>query len=183
MYRVTEIMSRDVVCVAPTDTIRHAAELMRRFDIGVLPVCDGAELVAIVTDRDLAVRTVARPLSDTPVQAVASQPVQWCVEDDGVGDVQQRMADVQLHRMPVLDRNRRLVGIVSLGDIATRAGGPERDELANTLEDVSLPRGADRRPGAASTRRCSMTTDRPSRDDTRIVGGNRRTAGGGPGPT
>ncbi|RBJ75271.1 CBS domain-containing protein, partial [Pseudomonas sp. MWU12-2534b] len=72
--------------------------------------------------------------------AVASRPVQWFVEDDGVGDVQQRIADLQLHRLPVLDRNRRLVGIVSLGDIATRAGGPERDELANTLEDVSLPR-------------------------------------------
>ncbi|OXI38389.1 CBS domain-containing protein [Burkholderia aenigmatica] len=141
MYRVTEIMSRDVVCVAPTDTIRHAAELMRRFDIGVLPVCDGTELVAIVTDRDLAVRGLSHGhASDTPVKAVASTPVQWCVEDDGVGDVQQRMADVQLHRLPVLDRNRRLVGIVSLGDIATRAGGPERDELANTLEDVSLPR-------------------------------------------
>ncbi|KVK95692.1 hypothetical protein WT01_26120 [Burkholderia cepacia] len=141
MYRVTEIMSRDVVCVAPTDTIRHAAELMRRFDIGVLPVCDGDELVAIVTDRDLAVRGLSHGHSfDTPVQAVASGPVQWCVEDDGVGDVQQRMADVQLHRLPVLDRHRRLVGMVSLGDIATRAGGPERDELANTLEDVSLPR-------------------------------------------
>ena len=141
MYRVNEIMSRDVVCVAPTDTIRHAAELMQRFDIGVLPVCDGTELVAIVTDRDLAIRGLSHGHSpDKPVQAVASTPVQWCVEDDGVGAVQQRMADVQLHRLPVLDRSLRLVGIVSLGDIATRAGGPERDELANTLEDVSLPR-------------------------------------------
>ncbi|EEE09471.1 CBS domain protein [Burkholderia multivorans ATCC BAA-247] len=141
MYRVNEIMSRDVVCVAPTDTIRHAAELMQRFDIGVLPVCDHGELVAIVTDRDIAVRALAHGRSpDTPVRAVASEPVQWCTEDEGVGDVQQRMADVQLHRMPVLDRHRRVVGIVSLGDIATRAGGPARDELVNTLEDVSLPR-------------------------------------------
>ncbi|WP_241303404.1 CBS domain-containing protein [Burkholderia stabilis] len=141
MYRVNEIMSRDVVCVAPADTIRHAAELMRRFDVGVLPVCDGAGLVAIVTDRDLAVRALAHGhLPDTPVQAVASAPVQWCVEDDGVGDVQQRMADAQLHRLPVLDGRLRLVGIVSLGDIATRASGAARDELANTLEDVSLPR-------------------------------------------
>lgn len=141
MYRVNEIMSLDVVCVAPADTIRHAAELMRRFDVGVLPVCDGAGLVAIVTDRDLAVRALAHGhLPDTPVQAVASAPVQWCVEDDGVGDVQQRMADAQLHRLPVLDESLRLVGIVSLGDIATRASGAARDELANTLEDVSLPR-------------------------------------------
>ncbi|HEM7848745.1 CBS domain-containing protein [Burkholderia multivorans] len=141
MYRVNEIMSRDVVCVAPTDTIRHAAELMQRFDIGVLPVCDHGELVAIVTDRDIAVRALAHGRSpDTPVRAVASEPVQWCTEEEGVGDVQQRMADVQLHRMPVLDRHRRVVGIVSLGDIATRAGGPARDELVNTLEDVSLPR-------------------------------------------
>ncbi|HDR9584100.1 TPA: CBS domain-containing protein [Burkholderia stabilis] len=141
MYRVNEIMSRDVVCVAPADTIRHAAKLMRRFDVGVLPVCDGAGLVAIVTDRDLAVRALAHGhLPDTPVQAVASAPVQWCVEDDGVGDVQQRMADAQLHRLPVLDESLRLVGIVSLGDIATRASGTARDELANTLEDVSLPR-------------------------------------------
>ncbi|ACB66725.1 MULTISPECIES: CBS domain-containing protein [Burkholderia] len=141
MYRVNEIMSRDVVCVAPTDTIRHAAQLMQRFDIGVLPVCDGNELVAVVTDRDLAVRALSHGHSpDTPVKAVASGPVQWCVEDDGVGDVQQRMADLQLHRMPVLDAKHQIVGIVSLGDIATRAGGPARDELANTLEDVSLPR-------------------------------------------
>ncbi|MGS0891184.1 CBS domain-containing protein [Burkholderia stagnalis] len=141
MYRVNEIMSRDVVCVAPTDTIRRAAELMQRFDIGVLPVCEGAELVAIVTDRDLTVRALSHGHPpDTLVRAVASAPVRWCAEDDGVGDVQQRMADAQLHRLPVLDRDRRLIGIVSLGDIATRADGPARDELVNTLEDVSLCR-------------------------------------------
>ncbi|RQS76858.1 CBS domain-containing protein [Burkholderia sp. Bp8963] len=141
MYRINEIMSHDVVCVAPTDTIRHAAELMQRFDVGVLPVCEDHELVAIVTDRDIVVRALPGGHSpDTPVRAVASAPVEWCVVDDGIGEVQQRMADAQLHRMPVIDHDGQLVGMVSLGDIATRAAGAERDELANTLEDVSLPR-------------------------------------------
>lgn len=168
MYRVNEIMSRDVVCVAPTDTIRHAAELMQRFDIGVLPVCDGTELVAIVTDRDLAVRALSHGHSpDTPVQAVASRPVQWCVEDDGVGDVQQRMADVQLHRLPVLDRSLKLVGMVSLGDIATRAGGPARDargRIAAAPPLIGVPHHlAARSPGALPARRIRMRTGLPLR--------------------
>ncbi|MGU7780755.1 CBS domain-containing protein [Burkholderia sp. PU8-34] len=141
MYRVNEIMSRDVVCVAPTDTIRHAAELMLRFDIGVLPVCEDRELVAIVTDRDLAVRALPGGHSpDTPVRVVASMPVEWCVVDDAIGEVRRRMADAQLHRMPVIDHDGRLVGMVSLGDIAIRAARAPRGELANTLDGVSLPR-------------------------------------------
>ncbi|KVU45151.1 hypothetical protein WK68_06460 [Burkholderia ubonensis] len=141
MHRVNEIMSKDVVRVAPTDTIRHAAQLMARYDIGALPVCDHNRLVGMLTDRDLAVRAVsAGKPPETRVREVASGPIEWCFDDDSLDDIQRYMADAQLHRIPVVDHDRRLVGMLSLGDIATRAADASRDELVNTLERVSQPK-------------------------------------------
>ncbi|MBN3820473.1 CBS domain-containing protein [Paraburkholderia sp. Se-20369] len=140
MHRVDAIMSRDVVRVAPNDTIRHAAQLMARYDIGALPVCDHNRLVGMVTDRDLAVRAIStgKP-PETPVREVASGPIEFCFEDDALDEIQQYMAAAQVRRMPVIDHDRRLVGMLSLADIATRADGASRDEVANTLERVSQP--------------------------------------------
>ncbi|TDV21069.1 CBS domain-containing protein [Paraburkholderia caballeronis] len=140
MIHVREIMSRDVVHVAPSTTIREAAGLMARYDIGALPVCDGRRMVGMVTDRDLAVRALAVGAApDTAVEEVATATVEWCCEDDDVDLVQQRMADAQVRRVPVVNEARELVGTLSLGDIATRADGASRDEVANTLEGVSQP--------------------------------------------
>lgn len=141
MQRINEIMSRDVVHVAPSDSIRHAAELMARFDIGALPVCQNSRLIGMITDRDLAVRAVsAGKAPDTKVHEIASGPIEWCFDDDQVDNVQKYMADAQVRRMPVVDHDKRLVGMLSTGDIATRTDGASRDEVANTLEGVSQPR-------------------------------------------
>jgi len=140
MTHVREIMSRDVVHVAPLSTIREAAGLMARYDIGALPVCDGQRMVGMVTDRDLAVRAVSVGAApDTTVAEVATSAVEWCYESDDVDLVQQRMADAQVRRVPVVNDARELVGTLSLGDIATRADGASRDEVANTLEGLSQP--------------------------------------------
>ncbi|WP_322025135.1 CBS domain-containing protein [Burkholderia sp. BCC1977] len=140
MHLVNEIMSRDVVHVASTDTIRHAAQLMKRYDVGVLPVCDDSRLVGVVTDRDIVVRAVcAGKPPETRVHEVASGPIEFCFEDDALDEVQRYMATAQLHRLPVVDRYNRLVGMLSLGDIATRADTASRDEVANTLEGISQP--------------------------------------------
>lgn len=141
MTHVHEIMSRDVVHVAPSSTIREAAGLMARYDIGALPVCDGSRMVGMVTDRDLAVRALAVGVpAETAVGEIATPAVEWCYEDDDVDLIQQRMADAQIRRVPVVDSDRKLVGTLSLGDIATRADDASRDEVANTLEGVSQPR-------------------------------------------
>lgn len=141
MTHVREIMSRDVVHVAPASTIREAAALMARYDVGALPVCEGQRMVGMVTDRDLAVRalSIGAP-PDTAVGDVATAAVEWCFEDDDVDLIQQRMADAQIRRVPVVNEARKLVGTLSLGDIATRGAGASRDEVANTLEGVSQPR-------------------------------------------
>lgn len=141
MTHVSEIMSRDVVHVAPSSTIREAAGLMARYDIGALPVCDGHRMIGMVTDRDLAVRalSVGAP-AETAISEVATAAVEWCYENDDIDMVQQRMADAQVRRVPVVNDRHELVGTLSLGDIATRANGTSRDEVANTLEGVSQPR-------------------------------------------
>ncbi|MCF7697451.1 MULTISPECIES: CBS domain-containing protein [Mycetohabitans] len=141
MHRVQEIMSRDVVHISPSDTIRHAAELMDQYDIGVLPVCESRKLTGMVTDRDLAVRALAAGKElDSPVSEVCTPQVEWCMEDDDLDAVQKRMADAQLRRMPVINRQKELVGVLSLGDVATRSVGASHDEVANTLEGVSQTR-------------------------------------------
>ncbi|KVC64854.1 hypothetical protein WI72_06985 [Burkholderia ubonensis] len=142
MHRVKEVMSKDVVHVAPSDSIRHAAQLMARYDFGALPVCDDGRLVGIVTDRDVAVRAVcAGKPPATRIREVASGPIEFCCEDDALDEIQRYMADAQLRRMPVLDRDKRLVGMLSLGDIATRrTDGASHEEVANTLERVSQPK-------------------------------------------
>lgn len=140
MNRVQEVMSRDVVTVAPSDTIGRAAQLMDRYDVGSLPVCDGHKLVGILTDRDITVRALAvGMMPDTLVREVASHGAEWCFDDDDVDAIQRQMAIAQLRRMLVIDHQHRLVGMLSLGDIATRGDSVSRDELANTLEGIAQP--------------------------------------------
>lgn len=141
MALVREIMSCDVVCIAPDTSIRHAAELMQRYDVGALPVRDGERIVAMVTDRDLAVRALTSGCSpQDPVARIATVGVQWCYDDEDVEVVQRRMGEAQVRRVPVVNRAHELVGTLSLGDIAIRCDGAERERLANTLEDISQRR-------------------------------------------
>jgi CBS domain-containing protein len=123
--RVSEAMTSDVRIADPNQTIQEAASIMAQIDAGILPVGDNDRLVGMITDRDIAVRGVAKGLKpDAKVREVMSKEVKYCFEDDDLDEVAQNMADIKVRRLPVLDHNKRLVGIVSLGDIAV-AEGPE----------------------------------------------------------
>lgn len=136
---ISQLMSRDVVIASPDDTLIEVAQTMREQDIGSLPVGAGDRLVGMVTDRDIAVRGVAAGLGpDAAVREVMSEQVLYCFEDDEPLEVSMNMADNRLRRLPVLDRDKRLVGIVALADIA---GGASADSLATAAEGVSRPGG------------------------------------------
>jgi CBS domain-containing protein len=138
--QVSEAMTRDVKIAKPDQPIREAARIMAEIDAGVLPVGDGDRLVGMITDRDIAVRAVAAGKSpDTPVRDVMSAEVKYCFEDDDLNHVAQNMADIKVRRLPVLNHDKRLVGILSLGDMAF-TDGPVNAGTA--LCGISEPGGA-----------------------------------------
>ena len=121
--RVSEAMTRDVRVTTPGQSIREAAKLMAELDAGAIPVGDSDRLVGIITDRDIAIRAVAAGKSpDTPVREVMSSDVKYCFEDEELDHVAQNMGDIRVRRLPVVNRDKRLVGIVSLGDVALTTG-------------------------------------------------------------
>jgi len=136
MQTIGEIMTTDVEVVRPEETLRDAARAMADLDVGSLPVCDGKKLIGMITDRDITVRAVAEgKSSDTPVSEVMTDEVVWCSESDSVDEVLQKMSEAQVRRIPVVDEDRQLVGIVALGDIALE----EDDDVDETLRDISMP--------------------------------------------
>jgi CBS domain-containing protein len=136
---VSEIMSSDVKIVSPQQSIRDAAKMMAQIDAGILPVGENDRLVGMITDRDIAVRAVAAGKSpNTPIADVMSHEVKYCFESDDVDEVAANMADIKVRRLPVLDQQKRLVGIVSLGDIATCE---EAESASEALSDISRPGG------------------------------------------
>ncbi len=121
--QVNEAMTNDVKIASPNQTIRDAARLMAQIDAGVLPVGENDQLVGMITDRDIAIRAVAAGKGpQTPIRDIMSKEVLYCFEDDNVDDVVQNMADIKVRRLPVLNHEKRLVGILSLGDIALSDG-------------------------------------------------------------
>jgi CBS domain-containing protein len=138
--KVHEVMTRDVRVANPDQTIRDAAKIMSDIDAGVLPVGENDHLVGMITDRDIAVRAVAKGKGpETPVRDAMSTEVKYCFEDEDVDHVARNMGDLQVRRLPVVNRDKRLVGIVSLGDLAT---SPETaDEAGEALTDISQPGG------------------------------------------
>jgi len=132
-------MTREVAVVSPTDSVRAAADVLKRLNIGSAPVCNGRSLVGMLTDRDIAVRAVAdgRDPVNTPVEQVMTRDVVYCFADQDVEEVADAMAASQVRRMPILNRQHELVGIVSLGDLAVDVAD---DELTGeVLEEVSQP--------------------------------------------
>jgi CBS domain-containing protein len=137
--QVNEAMSTDVTIANPNQPIRDAARMMAQIDAGILPVGENDRLVGMITDRDIAIRAVgAGKGPDTPVREVMSKEVKYCYEDDELFEVAQNMADIKVRRLPVLDHDKRLVGIVSLGDIALTDGG---GEAGSALCGISEPGG------------------------------------------
>jgi len=139
--RVSDAMTREVRVCHATQSICDAARLMAELDCGVLPVEQDDRLVGMITDRDIAVRAVAQHKSpDTPVRDAMSNEVKYCFEDQNVEQVARNMSDLRVRRLPVLDRDKRLVGILSLGDMARKPNGT--DPAGDALKAVSEPGGA-----------------------------------------
>lgn len=125
--QISEVMTRDVRIASPEDTLQKAAGMMADLDIGVLPVGDGDRLVGVLTDRDITVRAVAQGKvpADCKVRDVMSSDLKYCFEDQSTDEIARNMADLQVRRLPVVNREKRLVGIVALGDLATSAAQGE----------------------------------------------------------
>lgn len=140
MPNVSEIMTTDVQVVEPQQSLRHAAQLMADLDIGALPVCNGKRLLGVVTDRDIAIRGVAMGLGpDTGcVSDVMTDDVQFCTVDQDTEEVLRLMGDSQIRRLPVINVDKELVGIVSLADLATRQSGTI-DKAVREISEPSVP--------------------------------------------
>ncbi|APO78432.1 CBS domain-containing protein (plasmid) [Rhizobium etli 8C-3] len=120
--KVSEVMTRDVRLVRPDDTIQEAARMMAELDAGVVPVQDNDRLVGMLTDRDIAVRAIARGQGpEAKVGDIMTSEVRYCFDDQDTDEVCKNLADQQIRRIPVVNRDKRLVGILSLGDLATVA--------------------------------------------------------------
>jgi CBS domain-containing protein len=129
--QIREIMTRD-----------DAAAKMKELDVGAIPVCDGQKLSGLVTDRDITLRAVAegRNPSNTRVSEVMSSDIAYCFEDESIERAANLMESKQIRRLPILDRNKQLAGIISLGDISVRTeGSRQRDLAGEALEEISEP--------------------------------------------
>ena len=121
--RVNEAMTRDVRIANPNDTIREAAQAMAEIDAGALPVGENDRLVGMITDRDITVRAVAAGKApDTPIGEIMSRDVCYCFDDQSIGEVAANMGEIKVRRLPVVNHDKRLVGILSLGDMALAEG-------------------------------------------------------------
>jgi len=152
MTTVADVMTRDVRTMTPGDSVVDAARCMDELNVGVIPVCEGEKLVGMVTDRDIVVRGVAAQqgeLKNMKLADVMSGNVRCARAEDDVDRVLGEMAEAQIRRLPVVDGNQRLVGIVSLGDIAAKNPDDEGD-VAISLGDISSPAEPDRSEVGAS---------------------------------
>ena len=137
--KVRDAMTRDVRLVKPEQTIREAAQVMGEIDAGSLPVSNNDRLVGMITDRDIAVRAVAAGKApDTKVADVMTEELLYCFEDEELEEVSRNMGDVKVRRMPVVNRDKRLVGIISLGDLAKHE---DASEAGHTMSDIARPGG------------------------------------------
>jgi CBS domain-containing protein len=136
--KIRQVMSTDVELTNPSETLDQAAKRMAEIDAGALPVGEGDRLVGMVTDRDIVLRCVARggDPKATSVAEVMSDDIKYCFDDEEIDHVTQNMGGLQIRRLPVMNRDKRLVGIVSLGDIA-RTHKPAKTGKA--LGDISQP--------------------------------------------
>jgi CBS domain-containing protein len=137
---VEACMSSDVRITSPGETIREAARTMKEIDAGFLPVGENDRLVGMITDRDIAVRGVAEGKApDTPVRDIMTADIHYVFSDDSVEDAASRMGELQVRRLPVLNRDKRLVGIISIGDVSKSDGAA--DDSGAALRQIAEPGG------------------------------------------
>ena len=135
--KVSEVVTRDVQTVRPDQPVKEAASFMLSANAGSIPVTDGQRLIGMITDRDIAVRGVAKGYGpDTPVRELMTDEIICARHDDDVDDVASKMSEAQVRRLPVIDDQERLCGIVSLGDLSRDA---DEDAAAEALEGISEP--------------------------------------------
>ena len=140
--KISQVMTREVATVQADQTAQEAANFMLQGDAGSIPVTEGDRLIGMITDRDIAVRGVAKGHGpDTPVRELMSEGLVCAREDDDIDEVASRMSEAQVRRLPVIDESENLVGIVSLGDLSRETEGEEAHEA---LEGVSQPGGQHR---------------------------------------
>ena len=133
---IRDIMSRDVVLLSPDEPIERAARLMAERDIGALPVGEGDRLTGMITDRDIAVRGIADGKSGQKVRDVMTVGVKYVFDDEQTEDAARNMGQLQVRRLPVVDRDKRLVGIVAMADLAAKDDGPAAQQA---IHGVSQP--------------------------------------------
>jgi CBS domain-containing protein len=137
--RIAEIMTRNPEVVPSDSTLQDAALKMQELDVGILPISDGDRLVGTLTDRDITVRATAqgRNPTETQVREVMTPDVVYCFEDQDVSEAAKLMQERQIRRLPILSQEKRLVGIVSLGDVAVHSGA--ENVVSETIKQVSEP--------------------------------------------
>jgi CBS domain-containing protein len=135
--KVNEIMTADVAVIRPDASIVEAARQLDSLGVGSLPVCNGDRLVGMITDRDIAIRVVAkgRVPAETKVEECMTKKVIWCFDDETLEDAQARMQANQVRRLPVISREKRLVGILAIGDLATKTDAVT--EVGETVREIS----------------------------------------------
>jgi CBS domain-containing protein len=133
--KVSEIMTTNVECVSPESSIVELARKMKMLDVGFLAVCENDRLVGTVTDRDIVIRGIAGSpdLNALLARDVMTKEVHWCLEDNDIKDVAKKMRDTEVRRMLILSSEKRLVGVVSIGDISK----VEEKESGKTLKDIA----------------------------------------------
>lgn len=136
MHTIKDVMSRDVKVISPDDTIAEAAKCMRDCDFGMMPVGENDRMIGAISDRDIAVRAVAEGKGGkAKVRDVMSEGIHWAYEDEPVERAAQIMSKHQIRRLPIVNRDKRLVGIVALGDLAVKE--TEKAPVAEALSEIS----------------------------------------------
>ena len=134
---VKDVMTRNVETIAPSASIQEAAQKMKTLNVGAIPVCDGSKLRGMLTDRDIVIRVIAekREVNTAKAEEAMSAELVYCFEDQDVGEAARLMGEKQIRRLPILSRDKQLVGIISLGDVAVKTDV----SAGQTLEKVSKP--------------------------------------------
>jgi CBS domain-containing protein len=136
MMKVKDVMTRNCIYVSPDTTIAEAAEIMKDQDIGFIPIAEDDKMIGMVTDRDIVIRAVAKKASpDTDVKSVMSPHTYYCYEDQEAEEACANMADIKVRRLPVVNRDKRLVGVVSLGDISQDVNKVEVGQAMQSITD------------------------------------------------
>jgi CBS domain-containing protein len=138
MQKVSEVMTKNVQIISPEATIKEAAQQMRGGDFGMLPVGENDRMIGAISDRDIAIRAIAEGKeSSTRVRDVMSEGLVWAFDTDSIEDAAKLMSEHQIRRLPVVDKDKRLVGIVALGDFAIDSS--DIVPAAEALAEISRP--------------------------------------------